>query len=362
MFIEDGRIKAIEACAMRENLWLSHGLIDLQVNGYLGYDFNSGTLTVPAVAALTRALLRTGVTSYAPTLITGPAERSVRTLSTIAEARSQDPIVAACIPFVHMEGPSISPLDGYRGAHPLEEVREPSLAEFDSWQRASGDLVGMVTLSPHWPAASTYIAALVRRGVRVALGHTHATADQVRGAVAAGASLATHLGNAVPLLLERHPNSLWAQLAEDGLSASFIADGFHLPAEVLRVMLRAKTTERSILVSDSVALAGMPPGRYTSTIGDEVELSADGRLSKCGSALLAGSVVPLIHCVGRCIEMTGLPLSTALWMATEGPARWAGICGQVKVGARADLLQFAWHPDSFQLQPVAVWLGGTRVR
>ncbi len=364
LLIEHGHIQAIEpyaASAVTADVWLAHGLIDLQVNGYRGYDFNADTLTVADVASLTRELLRTGVTSYAPTLITGPAERSVRILEIIAEARAHDPIVAACIPFVHMEGPSISPLDGYRGAHPLIDVREPSPAEFERWQQASRNLVGLVTLSPHWPNAPAYIAALVGRGVRVALGHTHATADQIRRAVDAGASLSTHLGNAVPALLARHPNPLWSQLDQDRLSAGFIADGFHLSEEVLRVRLKVKGAERSILVSDSVALAGMPPGRYTATIGDEVELSSDGRLSKRGSPLLAGSVVSLLDCVGRCIRMTGCSLSAALRMAAETPARLTGISGTIELGARADVLQFAWDPDSFTLQPTAVWLGGTRV-
>lgn len=362
LLIEDGRIAAIESAVVQENVWLSHGLIDLQVNGYHGYDFNADTLTVAGVVAITRELLHTGVTSYAPTLITGPAERLQQSFQIIAEARAHHPLVAACIPFVHLEGPSISPLDGYRGAHPLANVREPSLVEFDSWQKASGNLVGLVTLSPHWPNASRYIAELVRRGVCVALGHTHATADQIGRAVDAGALLSTHLGNAVPPLLERHPNSIWSQLAEDRLSASFITDGFHLSEAVLRVMLKAKGVERSILVSDSVALAGMPPGRYKSTIGDEVELSADGRLSKYGSALLAGSVVSLMDCVRRCIRMTGCSLPEVLRMATEIPARLTGICGNLEVGARADVLQFARYADTFNLEPVAVWLEGTRIR
>jgi N-acetylglucosamine-6-phosphate deacetylase len=365
LLIEDDHIAAIEPCAahdgVEENVWLSHGLVDLQVNGYRGYDFNADTLTVAAVGELTRELLLTGVTSYAPTLITGPAERSLHILEVIAQARATDPVVAACIPLVHMEGPSISPLDGYRGAHPLSAVRKPSLSEFDAWQKASGDLIGMVTLSPHEPGTSAYIAALVQRGVRVALGHTHATADQIRSAVDAGASLSTHLGNAVPPRMERHPNSIWSQLDDDRLSASFIADGFHLPAEVLRVMLKVKGLELSILVSDSVALAGMPAGRYTSAIGNEVELSADGRLSQCGSGLLAGSVVPLIDCVSRCMRMTGCSLAAALRMATQTPAHLAGIEGTLRVGARADVLQFAWHPGSFTLQPLAVWLGGRRM-
>ena len=219
-------------------------------------------------------------------------------------------------------------------------------------------MVGMVTLSPHYDESEGYIAALVERGVHVSLGHTHASRPQIEAAVRAGARLSTHLGNGIALQIDRHPNPLWSQLADDQLTASFIADGHHLPAETLKAMISAKGHERSILVSDAVALAGMPPGRYDASIGGLVELSADGRLSMQGTSTLAGAVVPLMTCVERAVRMTARPLAQVLQMATENPGQFAGNRGTLAVGARADILRFHWDDETSHAVVKDVWLAG----
>ena len=356
--VREGRITGIKPTVVTDNFWLSPGLIDLQVNGYRGLDLNTDTLDVPTVSALTRELLAAGVTTFAPTLITASREQLLTRLSAIAKALELDPIAKACIPFVHVEGPNISPIEGYRGAHPLEHVRPPSIDEFDQWQKAGNNIIGLVTLSPHFANSTTYIATLVARGVRVSIGHTHATPEQIHEAVNAGASLSTHLGNGIATILARHSNPIWSQLAEDRLYASFISDGHHLPPEVLKAMLRAKSLERSILVSDSVALAGMPPGRYHATIGGEVELSADGRLGMAGTTILAGAALPLLDCIGTAVRMTGLALASVLEMATANPGDFVGGYGRLQLNRRADLLQFQWDETNAKMTVMNVWLAG----
>ena len=240
--IEDGRIASMRPSTARgedDVVWIAPGLVDLQVNGYAGHDLN-GEADPAVCMRLARALLDVGTTSFVPTLVTAPEEAMLDRLAAIATARREDAVVAAMVACIHVEGPWISPLDGPRGAHAVRQVRPPDLAEFARWQDASGGLVGIVTLSPHWPDAAATIRVLAKRGVRVAIGHTHATPEQVSAAVAAGASLSTHLGNGVAAMLPRHPNMIWSQLAEDALTATFIADGHHLPPETLRAMLRAK--------------------------------------------------------------------------------------------------------------------------
>lgn len=343
--MEEGAIARIEETNEDTDLYLCAGFVDLQVNGYAGFDLNAEQISTETVSGLVRALLAQGVTCFMPTLISAPEEIICRALMVIAEARRNDATVAACVPSVHVEGPSISPIDGYRGAHPAEAIRPPSIAEFTRWQDAANGLVGMVTLSPHFDESEEYIAALVKRGVHVALGHTHATPEQISAAVEAGASLATHLGNGIALEIPRHRNAIWRQLADERLTASFIADGHHLPWDVLKVMLRAKGMKRSVLVSDSVALAGMPPGIYTSPVGGQVECSPNGRLSVRGSEVLAGSTASLPQCIARAVQMTDLPLHDVLTMATANPGSFAGGRGRVAVGARADLVRFQWKQD-----------------
>ena len=340
----DGRIAAIESAPPGDDIWLAPGLIDLQVNGYCGHDFNADDLCIDTVRSLARRMLVTGVTTFLPTLITASEEKIVRNLRVIAAARNSDPLLMHMIPFVHVEGPHIAPDDGPRGAHPHEHVRPPDLAEFLRWQAASGDRVGMVTLSPHYSGAPEYIRALSGQGIHLSLGHSNATADQIHAAAAAGACLSTHLGNGVANLLPRHPNLIWAQLAEDRLTASFIADGHHLPGDTLTVMLRAKTVPRSILVSDLVMLAGLAPGEYVTPIGGKVELHPDGRLNVAGSGYLAGATAKLKDAIAYVIANTGFSLGDAVTMATVNPGRFAGARGALRVGSSADLIRFRWEP------------------
>lgn len=353
--VEGDTVMSIEDTAEPCPFWISAGLIDLQVNGYAGLDLNGTDIVPDTVAALSRALLTMGVTSFAATVITAREEEMVHRLRTIAEGCSRDAVAAACIPLIHVEGPHISPLDGFRGAHPANCVRPPSLAEFDRWQAAGGGMVGLVTLSPHFAGSNEYIAALVGRGVHVSIGHTHASQLQIEQAVESGARLSTHLGNGIAPLLDRHPNPIWSQLAEDRLTASFIADGHHLPAETLKAMVKAKGLEQSILVSDAVALAGMPAGSYITPVGGRVNLSAEGRLSMEGTSTLAGAVTSLSECIGRAVRMTSRSLAEVLTMATSNPGKFVGDRGVLQVGARADLLRFSW---SDKVEVKDVWLAG----
>lgn len=356
--VANGVIARIEETKSDTDLYLSAGFVDLQVNGCAGFDVNAEHTSAETLIALVDAMLANGVTCFAPTLITATEEAICSRLKVIAEARRLHSKVAACVPFVHVEGPHISPLDGYRGAHPAGPVRPPSIAEFDRWQNAAGGIVGMVTLSPHFNESTEYIAALVKRGVHIAIGHTHASPEEIRRAVEAGASLSTHLGNGIAQDIPRHRNPIWTQLAHDRLTATFIADGHHLPQDVLKVMLRAKGVARSVLVSDSVALAGMTPGTYTSPVGGQVQLWPDGRLCVLGSELLAGSTASLAQCIGQVVRTTDTPLSDALAMATANPGRYATGSGQLAIGCRADLVRFRWQDEVFIED---VWLAGERV-
>jgi N-acetylglucosamine-6-phosphate deacetylase len=255
------------------DVFLAPGFVDLQVNGFAGVDFNNAESRVEDAID---AMLATGVTRCLPTVITGPPDKILASLRNLRRAQKTLPRGHVIAGF-HVEGPHIDAADGPRGAHPVEWVRPPDLAEFQRWQEATDGNIRLVTLSPHWPGAPQYIAALVQAGVAVSLGHTGASAAEIAAAVDAGATLSTHLGNAAPKLLPKIQNCLWEQLAEDRLSASFIADGLHLGAAFFRVALRAKGVERTVLVTDAAAPAGASPGPYR--LGElEVELTADGRL------------------------------------------------------------------------------------
>jgi N-acetylglucosamine-6-phosphate deacetylase len=362
VILENGRIRAIIPSPVEEAPWLSPGFIDLQVNGYLGNDVNSDDVDPDVMLALTHTMLALGVTTFLPTIITASEEKIIHALQAIATARRAHPLVAHAVPFAHVEGPFISPNDGPRGAHAREHVRAANLAEFARWQAACGDLVGMVTVSPHSDDALELISALANKGIVVAIGHSDATPAQIHAAADAGATLSTHLGNGLGSPLPRHPNLLWAQLAEDRLAATFIADGHHLPTDTLKSMLRAKGIARSILVSDAVALGGMPVGIYQAGVGGAVEVTPDGRvISASGGGFLAGAYRPLPVGIAHAAALDGVSLGGAIQMATENPGRFVGRNGILHIGADADLVVFEWNTAANALEIQTVLVAGAEV-
>jgi N-acetylglucosamine-6-phosphate deacetylase len=299
-------------------IFLSAGWVDLQVNGFGGLDLNDGQVTAETVSGLVRRLWAEGVAAFCPTVVTASTAQIELTLSAIAQACQTDPDARAAILSVHLEGPYLSSQEGARGAHDPRYLRPPDWDEFSDWQALSNGAIRLVTLAPELPGAVDFIRRAVGAGVVVALGHTHASTAELAAAVDAGARLSTHLGNGIGAVLPRHPNPIWDQLADDRLWASFIFDGHHLPASVMRVALRAKGPARSVLVSDATAPAGMPPGRYDS-MGGQVELLANGRLQLAGTPYLAGSASSLRDGVDNAVRLAGCTLSQAVQMVTRNP-------------------------------------------
>src|SRR5579862_7501156 len=282
-------ISAVEPVSDAGEFYLAPGWIDLQVNGFLGVDFNDPKCTREQIAGSIRGLIATGVTRFYPTVITGAPQDMLDALRNLNCAKDTLREGAAFAGF-HVEGPHISPDDGPRGAHPRRWVRKPDLDEFHRWQDATDGTVKLVTLAPEWPEAPRYIEAIVAKGVVASIGHTNADTQQIADAVSAGATLSTHLGNGAHQVLRRHPNYIWDQLAEDRLMADFIVDGIHLQSAFLKSAIRAKGLQRSVLVTDAAGPAGARPGRYR--LGEQdVDLTEDGRVVLAGQDKLAGSAL-----------------------------------------------------------------------
>lgn len=347
---------------------IAAGWIDLQVNGFNGHDPNAADAGAEAVSAMVRALWRHGVTAICSTITTESESHISRALGAIAQACDSDPLVAASVVGIHVEGPHISREDGPRGAHPVEHVRPPDIEEYHRWQVVAGGRIRIITLSPEYDEAIPYIREIVRDGVVASIGHTCATGDQIRAAVEAGARWSTHLGNGAHALIPRHPNYVWDQLAEDRLSAGFIFDGHHLPPAVMRTVIRAKGVERSILVSDASAVAGLPPGIYRSSRGVAVELLSSGRLELQGtpSPYLAGSATTLPVCLANAVRHADVTLPEAIRMVTANPSRLLNLPTMggresVRVGAAANLTVFRQAPDTLDVEVLRTIVAGREV-
>ncbi|MBX3414662.1 MAG: amidohydrolase family protein [Pirellulales bacterium] len=362
--LEEGKIAEVSESRVPANTtippWVSPGWVDIQVNGYDGQEFSSLALTPALVARIVRRHYEFGVTRLCPTLTTEGFDVLAHGLRTIAAACEADAAIAASVPGIHVEGPYIAREDGPRGAHPLAHCRPPCWDEFSRLQEAAGGRIRLLTLSPEYEEAPEFIRRAVASGVVISIGHTGADSTQIRAAVDAGATLSTHLGNGAHRQLRRHPNYLWDQMAEDRLSASLIVDGHHLPAEVVKSMVRAKTPERIILVSDESGLAGLPPGRYPSS-GCELEILPDGKLVIAGQdQLLAGASAPLGVGIANVIRFAGVSLATAVDMATTHPARLLGLWqGKLEAGAPADLVLFDFDERGESSEPAKLEVRGT---
>ncbi len=316
------------------------GFLDLQVNGFAGVDFNDPATSPDQVHHALAALRGHGVTQILPTIISGPLERYERCARTLLQAN------APAILGLHMEGPYISPEDGARGAHRREDTAPASIDDFKRRQEIAGGRVRIVTLAPEVPGALALVEHLRDAGVRIAIGHTAATPEQVRDAVRAGATLSTHLGNGCAQMLPRHPNFLWEQLAADELVASIIVDGHHLPPATVKSMVRAKTPLRVVLVTDAIAAAGQPPGDYR--LGAlSVRLDPNGRVAVPGQPNLAGSALSMDRAVANTVKFAGVTLDDALAMASTTPSDYLG----VKPSGSLDL---EWDGAAFTLRVTRV--------
>ena len=355
IILADGRVQTIhEVGSANSNVWITPAPIDIQVNGFAGFDLNVATVTSEDVSAMVRALWQVGTGFLCPTVVTGSFEGISNSLRAIVEACKTDSLVAHSILGIHLEGPYISAEDGPRGAHPLEHVREPDWDEFQRWQDIAEGQITIVTLAPEKKGATRFIEKLVTNGIVVALGHTDASADDIQAAIDAGARLSTHLGNGAHALIRRHPNYIWEQLGADELWASLIVDGHHLPPTVAKSMIRAKTLDRCLLVSDAVALAGMKSGIYEFA-GKSVELTAERCVRLVGTEYLAGSAIELARGIENSVRFAGISLEEAVSLATLQPMRLLN--AEKRVEAQTNLILFEWDAVHCEINLLATIIG-----
>ncbi|NND91977.1 MAG: N-acetylglucosamine-6-phosphate deacetylase [Granulosicoccus sp.] len=324
--------------------FVTQGLFDLQINGFAGVDYNDPEALPEHIEASMLAMLATGVTRCLPTVITADFAWQSRCFATLESARNGFPVANAMIAGYHLEGPFMSPEPGYCGCHPAEFMRPGDIDYFERLQACANGQIRLVTVAPERPGVLDLIPLLIRRGVTVAIGHSAADHETIARAVDAGASVSTHLGNGVASPLAKGDNVILSQLANDSLTASFIADGVHLRRHVLGIYLRAKTPERTVLVTDGTAGSGGKPGTYT--LGKmKIERQQQPIVYLPGTTSLAGSATTLDECVRNVISWYGIPMDMAVG--------WAGASARLLIGlpsepASGEAVEWVWWKNTRQ--------------
>ena len=297
--------------------------MDLQVNGYKGVDFSDVNLTADDFVRACRGVFDAGTTAFLATIVTSPQQVYEHNLPLITAAMQRDEFRDRLLG-VHIEGPFISPEDGARGAHNPQWITHPDVRFLEQLIRWSDDNVKMITIAAELEGSADFAQYATERGIAVSLGHQMAGEDDLHRLVRAGAVSLTHLGNGVPRMLGRHENPIWAGLANDGLVAMIIADGHHLPASLLRTIIRAKGTERCVLVSDAASVAGLEAGRYD-VLGQEVVLEETGLLHDPVTGYLAGSSAVMLECMNHLASLDLVGTDELIAMGYHNPLKLIGL-------------------------------------
>jgi len=311
------------------------GLIDIQINGGWGHDF---THDPDGIAIVARHLPSTGVTAFVPTIVTSPLDRRRAAIDAI-RATGPTPASGAAVLGLHFEGPAIAA--ARRGAHDPRYIGVPADDEIETWTAENG--VVMATVAPELDGAAELVARLVDQGVVVAIGHTACTVDEFERARAAGATVVTHLFNAMARFEHRSPGPIGATLADPTVRAGLICDGIHVDPTAIRMAWRTLGADRTILVTDAVAALGL-----------DVMVGSDGVRTAAG--VLAGSALPLDAAVRNLVAFAGCTPAEALCAASTTPAAALGLAdrGRIEPGAVADLVLF-----DDDLHPARTIIGGT---
>lgn len=357
--IEGRTIRSVAKSRQKTDRWVGPSLFDIQVNGYGGETCKIRTPDKKGVLRYITALFRQrGVGWWIPTVCTGAPDVLATAFRHLGEALDEDPDTADSIPGLHLEGPYLSPEDGPRGVHDLAAIRPPDWDEFRRLQDLSGGRIRYITLAPEVKGAPEFIRRCVESGVIVSMGHTNLGREDLARAVAAGATMSTHVGNGAHDKIQRHNNYIWYQLACPDTFASFISDGQHLPSECLTCMLRAKGLDRSVITSDCVSLGGMPPGVY-----GNVEKLPSGRLCAIGTTNLAGSSSDLLECVETVIRLGGVAHADGWRLGSVQAARALRLDDRLGLepGKEATLTVYRYREEGPAIEVLETWVAGRKV-
>jgi len=354
----DGKITGVASldAGTATSLWLAPLLIDVQVNGYAGVDFQQDDLTEAELLTAVRGLQADGCGQILLTLITDEWSRLLARLKHIRTLRNENAELKEGIAGWHIEGPFLSPEPGFRGAHNAAVMCNATTQHIDELLAVTGGDPVLLTVASEREGSSEVIRYAASKGIKISLGHTNASAESIAEATKAGAIGFTHLGNGCPRTLDRHDNIVWRVLDQSALTVGIIPDRIHVSPEPFRLFYKTLRADKIYYTTDAMAAAGAPPGRYR--IGAvEVEVGPDQVVRLPGQPNFAGSALKPIEGVQRTAQMLGESWQTVWPCFSTVPAQMMGLDVALEPGKAASFCLV--ETDAAQLpKRIRVYLNG----
>lgn len=351
VFIEDDKITEIsnrqpedEDIIDAKGAYVSPGFIDVHTHGRGGSDTMYATFD--DLNTISKATLKTGVTSFLPTTMTMPVDDIAKAIENIAV--NKDKVEGAQVLGTHLEGPFFN--KKYKGAQPEECMILPTVDNYLSFVQDHQDIIRKISIAPELEHSLELISYLNDKNTVVSLGHTNATYEQAQAAIDAGATSGTHTYNAMTPLTHRAPGVVGAVMINDSVYAELILDGVHVNYAAAKALLRTKGKDKLILITDSLEAAGLENGKYL--LGNQDVYVKDGE-ARLIDGTLAGSIVSMNVAVKNAYEHLGLTLNEAVNLASYNPAQSLNepLLGEIKVGNYADIIFF---DDNIQIQQTMI--------
>lgn len=319
-------------------LYVSPGFVDVHTHGRGGSDTMYPTFD--DLNTISKATLKTGVTSFLPTTMTMPVEDIKKSIENVS--MNKDKVEGAQILGVHLEGPFFN--KKYKGAQPEECMILPTIDNYLSFVGNHQEIVRKISIAPELEHSIDFIKYLQDKRTVVSLGHTNATYEEAQLAIDAGATSGTHTYNAMTPLTHRAPGVVGAVMINDSVYAELILDGVHVNYAAAKALLCAKGKEKVILITDSLEAAGLENGKYL--LGNQDVYVKDGE-ARLIDGTLAGSIVSMNVAVRNAYQHLGLKLNEAVNLASYNPARSLDedLLGEIKEGNYADIIFFDENID-----------------